>query len=63
MDPFTPLLDSLAEYPRWFVAACLTVVAAAVIWLLIKLLKVTLYVLLALVIIGGIGTVGWLLLH
>ncbi|MBP6507808.1 MAG: hypothetical protein KA257_09615 [Opitutaceae bacterium] len=63
MDSLTPLLDSLAEYPRWFVAACLTVVAAVVIWLLLKVLKVALYVLLAGVIIGGIGAVAWLLWH
>lgn len=63
MDGWPPLFDSLAEYPRWFVVACVTVVAALGIWLLIKVVKVALYLLLGAVIIGGIVAVGWLLLH
>lgn len=63
MDGLPPLFDSLKEYPPWFVIACLTVVAAIGIWLLIKVLKVALYVLLAVVIIGGIAAVGWVLWH
>ncbi len=61
--PPNPLLDSLAGYPRWFVAACLTIVAAAVIWVLAKLLKWGLYLLIGLVLVGGAATTVWLLVH
>ena len=59
----TPLIDSLASYPHWFVAACLTIVAAAVIWLLAKVLKWGLYLLIGLVLTGGAATTVWLLFH
>jgi len=58
-----PLLDSLASYPHWFVVACLTLVVAAVIWLLAKVLKWGLYALVGLVLIGGLGASIWLLFH
>ena len=61
--PPHPWLDSLASYPRWFVAACLTLVAAAALWILAKLLKWSLYLLVALVLIGGAATTIWLLFH
>jgi len=63
MEQLPPFFDSLAEYPRWFVAACLTVVAALIVWGLIKMLKWTLYLLLALVLIGGAALVVWLLVN
>jgi len=63
MTPPTSVLDSLAAYPRWLVAACLTVVAAALIWVMAKVLKWTLYLLIGLVLIGGAATTIWLLLH
>jgi len=56
-------LDSLAGYPHWFVAACLTLVVAAVIWVLAKLLKWGLYAIIALVLVGGLGVTVWLLFH
>jgi hypothetical protein len=55
-------LDSLAEYPPWFVAACATVVACALIWFVAKLLKWSLYLLMALVLVGGVVATGWLML-
>lgn len=60
MDTLPPALQSLNEYPRWLVAACLTVVLAAALWLLIKVLKWTLYVALAVVLLGGAAAVIWL---
>ncbi|MCF7689345.1 MAG: hypothetical protein K9M98_15765 [Cephaloticoccus sp.] len=63
MDQLPPFLESLGEYPRWFVVACLTVVAAVGLWLLVKVLKWTLYLVLAVVLLGGGATVVWLLLH
>ena len=56
-----PLLDSVASYPHWFVAACLTVVAAAALWVLAKVLKGGLYLLIGLVLLGGAATTVWLL--
>ena len=61
--PPHPLLDSLASYPPWFVAACLTLVLAAMIWLLAKLLKWGLYLLIALVLSGGLAATIWLVWH
>jgi hypothetical protein len=61
--PASTLLDSLGAYPPWFVAACLTVVVAVVIWLLAKVLKWAMYLLIGLVLVGGAATTLWLLLH
>ncbi len=61
--PPKPLLDSLASYPHWFVAACLTLVTAAAVWLLAKLLKWSLYFLVALVLVAGTVATVWLLFH
>jgi hypothetical protein len=58
----TTMLDSLAEYPRWFVVACGTIVAAIVIWIGMKLLKLALWLLLAVVLVAGLGTAAWLLI-
>ena len=45
--PSSPtMLDSLADYPRWLVALCVTIVLAALIWVAMKLLKLTLWLLL-----------------
>jgi len=61
--PPNPLLESLARYPHWFVAACLTVVIAAALWVLARLLKWSLYALVGLVLLGGAATTLWLLFH
>lgn len=53
----------LSAYPRWLVVLVGTLVGALVIWLLIKLLKVALWLLFFAVLIGGLAWVGWLLLH
>jgi hypothetical protein len=55
-----PLLDSLAGYPPWFVAGCLTIVVAVAIWLFAKLIKWSLYLLMTLVLIGGLAATVWL---
>ena len=59
--PPPTLFDSLAGYPPWFVAACATVVAVVLIWFAAKLLKWSLYLLMALVLIGGIAATVWLI--
>jgi hypothetical protein len=55
------MLDSLADYPRWLVVTCVTIVLAAAIWVLMKLLKWTLWLLLFAVLAIGLGASGWLL--
>lgn len=61
LPPPNTLIDSLAAYPRWFVAACLTVVAVVAIWIIAKVLKWSLYLLMALVIIAGVVATVWLI--
>jgi hypothetical protein len=58
-----PMLDSLADYPRWFVVACGTIVAAVLIWVVMKLLKLALWLLIAGVLVVGLGTAAWLLIR
>ena len=56
------MLDSLADYPRWFVVACGTIVAAVSIWVVMKLLKLTMWLLIFAVLVVGLATAAWLLL-
>lgn len=63
MDALPPYLESLREYPRWFVIACMTVVAAVGLWFTAKMLKWTLYLLLTVVLLAGGAAVIWLLLR
>ena len=58
--PSTPF-DSLAAYPPWFVAVCVTIVVAGLLWLMAKLLKWSLYFLMGLVLIGGAVATVWLI--
>ena len=63
MAKASTMLDSLADYPRWFVVACGTIVAALLIWVGMKLLKLALWLLLAVVLVVGLGTAAWLLIR
>ncbi|MFI5356061.1 MAG: hypothetical protein ACHQ4G_01875 [Opitutales bacterium] len=63
MDSPPPYLDSLAEYPRWFVVACLALLAAVGLWVAAKILKWTLYLLIAAILIGGGVAAVWLFFH
>lgn len=54
------MLDSLAEYPRWFVVWCATMVLAVAIWVLMKLLKWTLWLLIFVVVAVGLASAAWL---
>lgn len=53
----------LSAYPRWLVVLVGTLVAALVIWIMMKLLKWTLWLLLFGVLIGGVLWAIWLLFH
>jgi hypothetical protein len=51
----------LSAYPRWLVVLVGTLAAALVIWISMKLLKWTLWLLFFCVLIGGLGWAVWLL--
>lgn len=53
----------LSPYPDWLVVLGATLVGALAIWLLIKLLKLALWFLLLVVLVGGLAWTGWLLLR
>jgi uncharacterized protein (DUF983 family) len=55
--------DALADYPPWFVVACVTVVAAGLIWMLVKLLKWALWITLIALLVGGAVLAAALLLR
>lgn len=62
MEVLDPILQNLAAYPRWLVAACGVIVALGVLWVLVKVLKWTLYlaaVVVAVVVVGSI-VMWWL---
>jgi hypothetical protein len=50
----------LSAYPDWVVVLGTTLVAALAIWLLIKVLKLALWLLFFSVLIGGLAWAGWL---
>jgi hypothetical protein len=53
----------LSAYPRWLVVLTGTLLAALIIWILMKLLKWTLWLLFFGVLFGGMFWAGWLLLQ
>ena len=53
----------LSQYPQWLVVLVGTLVAALVVWIAMKLLKVALWLLLFVVLCGGIGWALWLLVR
>lgn len=61
--PPNTALNSLASYPPWFVVLCLTIVSAAAIWVLAKVLKWGLYLMITLILIAGAVATLWLLFH
>jgi hypothetical protein len=62
MDWLSRLLAPLAAYPRWFVVTCAVLVAAGAGWVLVKVIKWTIYVVILLVLLGLVLlAVAWLL--
>ncbi len=57
------IMIDLSEYPRWLVVLGGTVVAVVVIWIMMKLLKLALWLLLIGVLIGGLVWAGWELMQ
>ena len=54
---------SLEGWPDWLVLVVGVLVAALAIWVVVKLIKLALWLLLALVVAGGLGALLWLLFH
>ena len=52
----------LSGYPQWLVVLVGTLLAVGILWVLMKVLKWTLWFLLFGVLIGGVVWAGWLLL-
>ena len=52
----------LRAYPDWVVALAATLAAVVVIWILMKVLKVAMWLLLFAVLIAGLAWAGWLLM-
>ena len=63
MERLTSMFNSLADYPRWLVVACLAIVGALAIYVVAKLLKWSLYLLMVVMLVGGLGLAVWLLLR
>ncbi|HXN35539.1 MAG TPA: hypothetical protein VN877_05175 [Opitutaceae bacterium] len=57
------MFNSLAQYPHWFVVACAVVAAALVLWLIVKLLKAALWILIFGVVAVAVCAGVWLLLR
>ncbi len=53
----------LSQYPPWLVVLAGTLAAALIIWILMKVLKLALWLLFFAVLIGGIAWAGWLLVQ
>ena len=54
--PVSGMFESLSAYPHWFVVACAALAAAVVLWVLLKLIKAALWVLvLGLLIISAVA--------
>ncbi len=53
----------LSAYPRWLVVLVGTCAAALLIWVLMKVLKFTLWLLFFAVLVTGVSWAVWLLIH
>ena len=53
----------LSAYPRWLVVLVGTLILALLIWIGMKVLKVALWVLFFVILVGGIAWAGWELLQ
>ncbi len=56
------VFNSLAQYPHWFVVVCAVFAAAVVLWVLLKLLKATLWILLVGLVVAAVVAAAWMFL-
>ena len=57
------MLNSLSQYPHWFVVACAAVAAALLLWLILKLVKAVLWIVLFGVLAVGAVAAVWMFLR
>ncbi len=53
----------LSAYPRWLLVFGGTLVAVVALWIVMKLLKWTLWLLLFIILVGGLAWAGWELMQ
>ena len=57
------MLNSVAEYPHWFVVTCAALAAALVLWIILKILKAAMWIMLfGILVVAGASAV-WLLVR
>ena len=61
--PTSGMFESLAEYPHWFVVACAALAAGAALWLVLKLLKAAVWILVVGVLLAAGLAAIWLVLR
>jgi uncharacterized membrane protein YjjP (DUF1212 family) len=54
------MINSLAEYPHWFVVVCMALAAAMVLWLIVKLAEAALWILFVGTLVVAASTAVWL---
>ena len=55
------MLNSVAEYPHWFVVGCTALAAALALWIILKILKAAMWIMLfGILVVAGASAV-WLL--
>jgi hypothetical protein len=57
------MFNSVSEYPHWLVETCTIVAAVFVIWIILKILKVALWIFLVGVLVVGGATAVWMLMR
>jgi uncharacterized membrane protein YcfT len=57
------MLNSVAEYPHWFVVASAALAAAFVLWIILKILKVALWLFFVGVLVVAGASAVWLLVR
>jgi hypothetical protein len=57
------MLNSVAQYPHWFVVACMALAAALVLWVVLRLVKAALWILFFGVLLAAGSAAVWLLLR
>jgi hypothetical protein len=55
------MFNSVAEYPHWFVVACAALAAAFALWIIFKILKAALWILIFGVLVVAGASAVWLL--
>jgi hypothetical protein len=55
------MVDSVSDYPHWLVVACAVLATVVALWLVLKLIKLALWLLLVGLVLASASAVIWLL--